>query len=183
MLELPINLFMYDYQGYGKSEGRPGLHATRYDGRAAYAFVKKQHAKKGGMPIILLGQSLGGATAIELASEREVQGLIVESTFTSIVGMGKRFYPFLLPQVFTTIAYDSLSKVPHLHMPKLFAHSPEDLRIPFDMGQQLYDASAEPKRWVELQGGHGESSFKQTPGYQELVEKFIQDVVNNHHGD
>lgn len=177
--KLPVNVLMYDYQGYGKSEGRPGLQATRHDGIAAYDFVMgKQQEGEECLPIIVIGQSLGGATAIELASKREVQGLIIESTFTSIKLMGRRFYPFLLPGVFTTITYDSLAKVPHLHMPKLFAHSRDDRKIPFDMGRELYEAAAEPKQWVELQGGHGEESFKQTQGYFELVEKFVMTVVN-----
>ena len=177
---LPINILMYDYQGYGKSSGKPNWKNTQADGQAAYDFVQEKVQEKSPHPIILYGVSLGGATAIELATTRKIDGLIIESTFTSIVAMGRRFHPYLLPDLLTSIRYDSLSKVPRLTMPKIFAHSQKDERIPFEMGEALYQAAAEPKEWVELKGEHGEFSFQQTPGYQQEVERFILAIAEAH---
>ncbi|MFT5123944.1 MAG: fermentation-respiration switch protein FrsA (DUF1100 family), partial [Verrucomicrobiales bacterium] len=121
--------------------------------------------------------SLGGGIASELAVNRSIKGLILESTYTSIVEMGRRFYPWLLPDLLCGHRFDCISKVPKITVPKLFAHSPADETIPFDMGEALFAAACEPKRWFELQGGHGEESLRQTPGYLEVFREFVLETL------
>ena len=175
---IPVNLLMFDYRGFGISPGRPSAKGSYLDAFAAYDFIRSKHPDETVPPIIVLGQSLGGGIACELAINRPVKGLVLESTYTSIVQMGRRYYPWLLPDLLCGHRFDCISKVSRITVPKLFAHSPMDETIPFDMGETLFAAAAEPKRWFQLEGEHGEESLRQSPGYHDVFRDFVIDALS-----
>ena len=155
--QLGVNIFIIDYRGYGKSEGRPSERGIYLDAWAAYDYLL---GSKGIAPedIIVYGVSLGGVPAVDLASTRQVGGLIVESTFTSAKDMAKKILP-IAPSFLIRTKMNSIDKIKDVRAPKVIIHSPEDEMIPFEMGRRLYDAAPQPKEFLEIAGGHNEGYF------------------------
>jgi uncharacterized protein len=145
-----FNVLAFDYRGYGRSTGRPTEAGTYLDARAARDALPEDNHK-----VIYLGESLGGAIALELALHRPPAGLILQSTFTSIRHMARLHYPFI-PRAAVPDAYPSLDRIPHLKAPLLVLHGQNDEIVPLMDGQALYDAAPDPKRLTILQAGHNE---------------------------
>lgn len=175
---LKVNVFLFDYRGYGESRGLPTEQGTYRDARAAYEVVRAKYQDEEAPPVIVHGQSLGGAVAIQLALDKPVRGLIVESSFSSVVDMGQKLYPLLPIKWFCRFRYDSASKVANLNMPKLFAHSSQDDLIPYDIGEKLYRAAIPPKDFVVLEGTHNDAGWTLTPAYWRAVGEFVDRVLN-----
>lgn len=156
--QLNLQTLIFDYRGYGQSKGFPSEKGLYLDALTMYEYLVQQ---KGISPeqTILYGASLGGGVAIDLATRVPVAALICEGCFPSIIEMGKTAYPFLPVSLLARSRYDSLKKVPHLTMPKLFLHARKDEVVPFTLGFRLYQASAEPKTLFELKGGHNDAFF------------------------
>lgn len=168
-----LNVFLFDYRGYGNSRGMPTEKGTYKDAVAAWDVAMERHT---GGARIAYGRSLGGAVAIELARRRNVDALIIESAFTSVPDMSKHLYPWLPLHFIASFRYASIRKIHELNMPKLFAHSPDDRLIPIEQGRQLYEAAPEPKRFFELQGGHDDSGWVFTPGYHDAIGDFVRSL-------
>jgi len=166
------SVLMFDYRGYGLSPGRPNEQGTYQDAEAAHRWLVEDKR----IPperIVVHGESLGGAVAMELALRRKVGGLILESTFTSIVEMGRRLLPFLPVKLLARWHYDNLAKAKKISVPVLVMHSPQDDIVPFEMGRRLYAAAPEPKTFVELRGSHNEGFLDAGPAYEEAIAQFL----------
>lgn len=172
--ELGLNVFIFDYRGYGESEGKPSEEGVYLDARAAYDHltgrpdIDKDH-------IAVYGVSLGGAVAIDLAVNRKIAGMVIDSSFTSAREMAQRLYPFL-PSFFMKARFDSASKVKDTRVPKLFLHSREDTVVPFAIGEKLFRAAAEPKEFVEVKGPHGESNAYDAAVFREAMKTFFEKI-------
>jgi uncharacterized protein len=152
-----FNLFLWDYRGYGRSGGRPSERGLYEDARAAFDAAA---AMSGGLPIVVYGISLGGAVAVQLATDRPAAGLVVEGSFASAADIARRRYPNLPLHRVLSVSYDSAAKAARLEgMPKLIGHSIQDETIPFQSGRILHAAAAPPKVFTMLQGGHNDSSW------------------------
>lgn len=152
---LRLNCFIIDYRGYGKSEGKPTEQGTYLDASAAYKWlIKEKKIKREDM--IIFGRSLGGSIAAELAGKVEAASLVVESSFTSYVAMGKKFYWYMPVKWFARYRYNTLEYIKAVKCPVMVIHSPDDDIIPFEFGRQLYIAADEPKKFVEISGGHND---------------------------
>ncbi|MDQ1610571.1 MAG: abhydrolase protein 13 [Pyrinomonadaceae bacterium] len=149
-VQLPANVLIIDYRGYGKSEGRPSEAGLYADARAAWDYLTLTRAVPPDR-IIIFGESLGGAVAIDLASKTNACGLVVQSSFTSIADMAGEVLPFV-PRFALRTKMDSLSKIASVSCPKLFIHSQADEIIPYRLGRRLFDAAGEPKRFYEVKG-------------------------------
>ena len=169
------NLFLFDYRGYGKSRGFPTEKGTYRDARAAYEVIRARYDDIEQPPVVVLGRSLGGAVAVQLALDKPVLGLVLENTFPSVPEMARELYPFL-PRPLIKFRYDAASKIDDLALPKLIAHSPHDEIVPYDMGRKLFDVAADPKAFAELKGGHNDTAWL-TPGYPERFQGFL-DLVH-----
>lgn len=157
LLRLKVNIFAFDYRGYGRSKGVPSEPGVFSDVRAALDHVVGQL----GVPwhrLVLFGHSLGGAIAVDGATHRpDIAGLVVQSSLTQALDMARHFYPDLPVHWISRNAFRSISKVPLLTMPKLFIHGREDLTIPFVQGERLFEAAAEPKEWLPIaRAGHND---------------------------
>jgi fermentation-respiration switch protein FrsA (DUF1100 family) len=153
--ELGLNCFIFDYRGYGNSEGFPSEEGTYLDAKTAYDWlVEKRRIRP--EKIIFFGRSLGGSIAAYLAGKVTAKALVVESTFTSYVDIGKRFYPYMPVKWFARFRYETISCIKKVNCPVMVIHSQNDELIPFEFGQELFDAAGEPKKFVEIYGGHND---------------------------
>lgn len=180
--ELGLAVLIFDYRGYGHSSGRPTVAGTRLDVRAAWRHLVEV---RGHDPeeIVIWGRSLGGAVAIDLAAElSEAQtppaALVVESSFTSTVEIGKAVYPWLPVQWFAAkIDYPSRSLLAKVTAPVLLAHSPDDDLIPASHGAALREiaetGAAARVDFVELDGGHNDGHLTQ-PRHLDAVAAFLR---------
>lgn len=170
--KLGVNVFLFDYRGYGLSDGFPTEENVYADAEVAYHWLcgEKSVAPE---RIIIFGRSLGGAVAIELASRVPCAGLIVESSFTSAIEMGRRMFPYLPIGFLIRYRFDSVSKINRLDCPILVVHSPEDDLIPFEMGRRLYDNAGQPKCFIPITGGHNDRVYMQNESYLAGLREFI----------
>lgn len=175
--KMNTNIFIIDYRGYGRSEGRPGEAGMYLDAQAAYDYLVNQR-KISPERIILYGESLGNAAVIDLASRRNVGAVIAEGAFTKGRDMARRVYPFL-PAFLFSDNFNSLAKIKQLKAAKLFIHSRNDEIVPFDLGQSLYNVAPEPKQFVELIGGHNTVHIDSQEKYTSSIRAFIEQQSKN----
>ena len=169
---LGLGVFIFDYRGYGQSAGSPTEQGTYSDAEAAWTYLTKTRALDAD-DIIVFGRSLGGAIATWLATRHTPAMLILESTFTSVPAMARRFYPFLPVRLLSRFQYDSLRLIGRLTCPVLIAHSRDDEIIPFEEGRLLFDAAPEPRRFLEMRGGHNDGFIASGPAYESGLRAFI----------
>jgi hypothetical protein len=168
-----VSLLFFDYRGYGLSEGAPSEQGTYQDAEAAYQWLLQRGAKG----VVFYGESLGCAVATEMARRHpEARGLILESPFTSTVAMAQLIFPRLPVSWILRYRYDNLAKIPGLRMPLLILHSPQDEIVPFAMGKRLFAAAPEPKRFVEMAGGHNDGYIDFGERYAAEVKRFLDSL-------
>jgi hypothetical protein len=172
--DLPANVLAVEYRGYGKSEGKPGEKNFYRDARSAYQYLLE---KQGIRPesIISYGQSLGTATATNLASEVKVGGLVLEAPFTSIAAMAHRQFPYL-PGVALLVngQMDIKSKIAKVRAPVLIVQCSQDPVIPPALGQEVYEAASDPKQLLKFDlSCHEESSLLAPTKYQAAMRDFL----------
>ncbi len=173
--KLNFNVLIFDYRGYGRSEGAPSEKGTYKDASAAWDYLTKQKNIAPG-EIIMFGRSLGGAIAVHLASEKPVGGLIVESSFTSVGDLGSEIYPFLPVRLLSRFKYEVLKKIDKIDCPLLVIHSRDDEMIPFHHGKRLFEAAAEPKEFLEIAGDHNQGFWTTSENYEMAIDSFISRV-------
>jgi fermentation-respiration switch protein FrsA (DUF1100 family) len=171
--DLGLSVFIFDYRGYGRSEGSPTEEGTYEDARAAWRYLTEEEGY-GANQIILFGRSLGSAVAVDLASRERPAGLIAEGAFPSVVDVGARAYWWLPVRLLARIRYDSRKKVSELSCPKLFIHSVKDDVVPIDLGRKIFEAASEPKSFLEVPGSHNEISAGEGSRYALGVAEFIE---------
>lgn len=169
--EMGLNVFIVDYRGYGNSTGRPTEKGMYTDATAAYEYLV-QHRQRDPKNVVLYGESLGAAAAIDLASQYPVAGLIVDSAFSSAKDMGKVLYPFV-PSFMVGLKMDSASKAGAIKVPKLFLHSKTDEIVPYELGRKLFEAAAEPKEFLEMGGGHNDGFFASADIFVSGIKNFL----------
>lgn len=172
---LGLDVFIFDYRDYGGSAGSPSEKGLYLDTQAAYAYLR-QVKNIGPEKIVVFGESLGSATAIELASKNNLAGLIIEGGFSSAKDMAKWLYP-LMPAFLYTVKFDSLSKIGKVKFPKLFFHSRSDEIVPFVLAKKLFDAAGLAE-FVEINGAHNtafmESEAKAVPRIENFLKRTIK---------
>lgn len=171
--ECPARFFFLDYRGYGKSEGTPNEEGLYLDAKAGYEFLLKKGVDT--QDIVVFGESLGGAVAIELASTHSIGGAILESTFTSLSELAQQVYPFV-PSSMVPNQYDSIGKINRIEAPLLIIHSTQDEIVPFSMGERLFKAAKAPKKLVKIEDtGHNDVYLTKNPEYRtKLLELLVK---------
>jgi len=171
---LRLNIFIFDYRGYGRSEGKPGQKGIFQDSQAAYDYLTLNR-KIAPDNLFLFGRSLGGACAIEIAAKNKAAGLIVESAFTSVKDMANKMFPFFPFKFLLRNKYDALGAIASVDMPKLFLHGAEDELVPYSMGQKLFAAARAPKEFYAIKGaGHNDTYAVGGKEYFDTLGRFIQ---------
>ncbi len=147
------SVLILDYRGYGKSSGRPSEQGLYRDSEAGFTHL----LGKGYGPerIVIHGQSLGTAVAVDLASRRPCAALILEAPFTAASDVAGTVVPFLGPLLIRS--FNSLPKIRWILVPKLFMQGDRDEVIPLRLGQELFAAAHEPKTfWIIPGAGHND---------------------------
>jgi fermentation-respiration switch protein FrsA (DUF1100 family) len=172
LLRTGFQVLLFDYRGYGHSSGEPSEAGLYRDAEAMWSHLVEREDTVG-VPRVIFGRSLGGAVAVELATCVQADGLIVESTFTSIRTLARLMFPMPLPDL--PVKYDSLSKIGKLKMPLLAIHGERDELIPFDDGRVLFDAAPEPKAWYPISGaGHNDTYLAGGQAYFQRLAAFVE---------
>jgi fermentation-respiration switch protein FrsA (DUF1100 family) len=181
--QIHFNVMIFDYRGYGKSEGSPDEAGVYRDGRAAFDYVVRLpgvDARK----IILWGTSLGGAVAVDVALHRQAAGLILESTFSSAKDVARVAYPFLPVQYTLRTKFNSVEKISAIKIPLLQMHGNRDGIIPIKLGRKLFDAAREPKEFYAISGAdHNDTYIVGGKEYLERVRAFAVRAVSKREAD
>jgi uncharacterized protein len=169
---LGYNTLLFDYRGYGQSSGVPSESGTYLDAQAGWRYLTEiQNISP--ERIILFGESLGGAVAAWLAAREKPGLLVLASTFTSVPNLAAQIYPFLPVRWITRFHYNTLESLQSVTCPVFIAHSPEDEIIPFEHGQQLFQAASAPKRFLSLEGGHNIGFIFMQPAWIKSLGAFM----------
>ena len=155
---LGVNVLIPEYVGYGMSGGSPseaGCHATA---DAAYDHLRSR-GDVDATRIVAAGWSLGGAVAVHLAARREVAGLAIFSTFTSVVEMARRAFPFLPASLLLRHRFESLGEIGKASCPVLIGHGSADSIVPHDMSLKLAAAAKGPVDRFTVEGADHNDFF------------------------
>jgi fermentation-respiration switch protein FrsA (DUF1100 family) len=173
---LSCHVLIIDYRGYGKSEGSPFERGLYLDARAAYRWWVQQQSGPG-QKLVVMGESLGGCVAVDLAAEVNPAGLILQSTFTSARDMARTLFPLGLLHPLTGIRFDSVSKIGGVRCPKLVIHGTRDEIVPFGLGRKLYEAAPPPKIFYEVaDAGHNDLVWAAGTEYSKRLHDFLSRV-------
>lgn len=173
---LELNVFIFDYRGYGQSQGKITEKGTYRDAEAAWNYLTRSRGIKD-KEIIIFGRSLGASIASWLAEKHTPAGLIVESGFTSVASIGQRLYPFLPVRWLTRFKYNTKKHIADVFCPVLVAHSRNDEIIPYDEGREIFDAARKPKQFLEMSGGHNDGFIVSGTSYVNGLNEFINQVL------
>ncbi|MDH3518889.1 MAG: alpha/beta hydrolase [Myxococcales bacterium] len=175
---LGAHVLLPDYRGYGLSSGTPSEVGVYSDARAGLAHLIEARA----IPetrVIVFGRSLGGAIAVDLAQDRDLAGVILESTFTSLPEMARRVAG-PLGSLFVRGGFDSIAKIGRVRSPLLFFHGNRDTVVPYELGVRLHAAAPEPKAFETIDGAdHGDTIFVGGRAYLESIGRFLDRVAPN----
>ncbi len=175
---LGLAVFIFDYRGYGQSEGKADEEGTYNDMRGALSWLQKKGWKTEQM--IYFGRSLGAGVALQLALEQPPAGLVLESPFTSIKAMGQHHYALLWLVAGWAIEarYDNLDKIGQLKVPVQIFHGERDNIVPQDMGRQLFEQAPPPKFFYSIpRAGHHDTYGRGGEKYWRQWQKFLQQTL------
>ena len=170
--ELHVTAFIFDYRGYGRSDGTPTADGILQDARAARKFLA-EHAGVAEAEIVLAGHSLGGAVTVQLAAQDGARGLVLESTFSSLRDVASQHYPKLAWLV-PAGKLDSVAQITRYKGPLLQSHGDADSTIPYALGLKLFKAANDPKKFVRVaRGDHNDPAPAE---YLRHLDRFISNL-------
>jgi len=167
---LGLDVFLVDYRGYGRSEGEPSEEGLYRDGRAIHAQALERFRPN---QIVLFGESLGSAVAVQLAIDRPCAGVILETPFLSVPAMARVHYPFV-PTFLIRSRFDNERKIGSVTQPKLFLIADRDEIAPPAQGRRLFELAPEPKTLFEIPGaGHNDTYITGGEPYWKAWGRFL----------
>lgn len=167
-----LNVLIFDYRGYGRSEGTPSEEGIYNDARAAWKYLTGVKGIKSSN-ITLFGRSLGGVVAARLAREVQPNALIMESAFSSARDVAKEVFPLISRLVYLRYKFDAAEYLKEVDAPLLVLHSEEDEIIPYHLGQRLFAAGKKPKYFKKLTGDHNNGFLMSQPDYENALNEFL----------
>ncbi len=160
------SVLVVDYRGYGRSEGKPAESGLYADGDAAYDWVAAK-----GLPVVMHGESLGSAVAVDVASRKPCAGMVLEAPFSSARAVAGRVLPVVGPLLIWS--YDAKAKIGRVKAPLLVIHGDADEVIDYSLGRDLFAAANEPKEHWTVAGGHHNDLLEAAgPQYRERLARF-----------
>ena len=172
---LGVNLFIFDYRGYGKSQGTPSEQGTYRDARAALAYLRSRPDVAPDQ-IVYFGRSLGAAVAVKLAVEHPPQGMILVAPFASLSDMARIHYPAIPGAAWLARnRYNSLARISANESPLLILHGDQDAIVPLSQGRKLFEAANQPKQFQLLPGaGHDDTYLTRRGAYWGTISSFLE---------
>lgn len=174
---LGLSTLIFDYRGYGKSEGTPSEDGTYLDAETAWGYLTQTRGVEA-ENVVLFGRSLGGAVAAWLATRLVPGALIVESTFTSVPDLAAKIYPVLPVRLLARFRYDAKQYIARIRCPVLIVHSHDDEIIPSSHGRALFHAAPEPKGFLQIRGGHNEGFLASGEDYVRGIGDFLTRIYS-----
>ena len=182
MLNMGASVLVYDYQGYGKSEGDPSVQAIVEDGLAAYDFLNKVKGWRPGQ-IVAYGESLGCAVTCQIAKQRQLAGIVLQSGFSSLPAAARDrfiwlnlFPDFTFPQP----QLNNCEVLAHSRVPLLIIHGEKDEILPIKYANQMYASAAAKKQIVRLKhSGHNDMFSEDLQEYTAALGKFMKTLAGN----
>lgn len=175
--QLGVNVFLFDYRGYGLSQGKPSEEGTYLDAQAALAYVRTRDDVASDR-IVYFGRSLGSAIAVDLALQDAPYALILESPLPSIRYMARHAYPFLPIGPLLRTKYDTLAKIGRVNAPLLVLHGDRDDTIPIEGGREVFDAAGGHKSFHTIEGaGHNDTYLVGGQPYWDALKRFMDGLA------
>ena len=141
--DLNLNFLIIAWRGFNENKGKPNEIGLYEDAESAIRWLKMKGIDE--KNIILYGESLGTGVAVEIAQNKNYAGIILESPFTSMVNMGKKYYPFFPVRFLLKDKFESYKKITNISVPVLVMHGKVDKIVPFHMGEKIYQLANKPK--------------------------------------
>jgi fermentation-respiration switch protein FrsA (DUF1100 family) len=165
-----VSVLVFDYRGYGRSEGKPNEAGILADARAARAWLaaREEIAES---DVVLMGESIGGAVAVDLAARDGARALVLESTFNCLPDVAAYHFPWLPVRWAMRTRLDSAGKIGGYHGPLLQSHGDADTIIPLRLGRLLFDAANQPKQFLLLPGH--DHNDPMPPDYYDQLRAFL----------
>lgn len=174
--QVGVSTFIFDYRGFGRSKGSPNEAGVLADARAARRWLADRE-KIAETDIVMMGESLGGAVAVDLAARDGARALVLESTFSNLPDTAAHHYPFLPVRWLMRSRFDSIGKIGNYHGPVWQVHGDADRIIPLQLGQRLFAAANQPKQF-KLLAGHDHND-PMPPGYYAELAPFFESLPRN----
>jgi uncharacterized protein len=170
-----LDVLLVDYRGYGRSTGKPSEQGLYRDARASLAALRAGgHVDP--RRIVFMGESLGGAVALWLATEEPPAALVLQSTFTSLRDMAHVHYKWV-PAALVGDGFPSLERIRQLQAPVLILHGDADEIVPVAQGRALHDAAPAPRRIVVVPGaGHNDLVDVMGASYGTVVAEWLEAI-------
>jgi fermentation-respiration switch protein FrsA (DUF1100 family) len=176
--EVGVSVLLFDYPGYGRSEGSPSEAGCYQAADAAYEWLTQIR----GVPpqeILICGRSLGTAVAVDLASRRPHRALVLISPFTAITDVAFSHLPFVPARLLMHNRFDSLAKIHDCGRPVFMVHGTQDRMVPVAMGEELFAAASEPKRFLNVPGAHHGDVIREE--FFPALRRFLNEVEAKSH--
>jgi fermentation-respiration switch protein FrsA (DUF1100 family) len=172
-----LSVLVFDYRGYGLSEGTPSEDGLYLDADAAYRYLTQERGV-GPERVVVFGRSLGAAVALELALRRDIAGLILEGTFRSVPAMARRVVPFVPVWFLARNRFDNAGRIGGLKVPLLMVHGGADALVPIKQARDVFDGASCPKAFYTVPGaGHNDTHIVGGREYAERIAAFCRRCV------
>ena len=179
MSKAGMPLLIIDYPGYGKSEGSASEQGCNRAADAAYEHLTAEGF--GPHEIVLYGESLGTAMAVDLASRKPCAGVVLEAPFRSARAVAARVLPWIGPLVVSGL--DTGAKIAKVKAPLLILHGTLDRVIAYDLGREVFDLANEPKQFWTVEGArHSDIVIREGPRYVRRLREFYAGLTLGAHG-
>lgn len=166
-------IFTPAYRGFGGSTGSPSEHALIADGKLAYDWLVKRGIAAN--RIVVFGESLGTGVAVQVAAERPVAGVILDSPYSSLADVAQGRFPWIPVRWLMHDQFKSTVHIQRVSAPVLIYHGDRDTIVPYEMGKRLYAAATGPKQMLTIPGGFHTVPFSEGPW--DAITRFLQDVA------
>jgi len=167
--DLNLNFLIIAWRGFNGNSGKPNEIGLYEDAASAIRWLKKKGIEE--KNIVLYGESLGTGVAVEIAQNKNYAGVILESPFTSMVNMGKKYYPFFPVSLLLKDKFESYKKINNIFVPVLIMHGTVDKIVPYDMGKKMYELANEPKFFYSQE--YGDHMIEYDEKLLSALKKFI----------
>lgn len=174
---LRFNVYLFDYRGYGHSQGLCSESGTYRDAAAIWQFVTATRGVRS-TDVIIYGRSLGGAIAAWLAARNQPRCLVLESSFTSMPDLASAMYPWFPVRTLARIHYPTAENLMNVKCPVLIVHSTQDELIGFSHAEALYRIAPQPKHILEIQGRHRDGYMNSGALYTAGLDEFFTRLLN-----
>ena len=169
---LNLNFLIIAWRGFSGNAGKANEVGLYNDAESAIKWLQSKGVTE--QNIILYGESLGTGVAIEVAQNKNYAGIILESPYTSMVNVGKKYYPFFPVSLLLKDKFESYKKIKKVSVPVLVLHGKEDKIVPFSMGKKIYELANEPKFFYSQE--YGDHMIDYDAGLLTTLKKFIQSL-------